>query len=547
MAKYKINLAVIVPLFFIALYILPLGMRDLWSPDELRYAEIAREMVHNNNWVVPTFNDIRYFEKPIMGHWMNAISQVIFGENNFSARFASAFSTFGAAFCLFLLVARFANRQQAWVTTAVFLSLFLVINLGSYSVLDGMLNMWLTAAFTAFFYAADSPTSRSRVKYYGLAGLFCAFALLTKGFLALALPVIVVVPFMIWQKQLKDILKWGWWVMLVALIVTLPWALAIHAAEPDFWHYFFWIEHIQRFAAEDAQHASPFWYYMPFLLLGTIPWLFVVPSALKHLSGQWDSRLIRYAILWAVIPFVFFSIAKGKLATYILPCMAPIAIILAQGIIAAIKQKSKSFTVGSWVNAGFFFVVAAAVLILFYMGKLPLTADETYRPWLLAFVLVSWGSLAIVAIKVTSLEAKVTSYMLMPLSLFLLVWAIIPNISIDGKMPERVLNQVSSLITENTVLMADHPSSMSAFSWYFKRDDVYLTGAKGELTYGLNYSDSSHRYVAEDDLNHFIRHQQQQHSVMILFRERETPDHLTPPDEKVVRGKYRVYYYKKDQ
>ncbi|WP_242620191.1 phospholipid carrier-dependent glycosyltransferase [Shewanella maritima] len=331
MTKSKINLAVLVPLFFIALYILPLGLRDLWSPDELRYAEIAREMVQNNNWIVPTFNDLRYFEKPIMGHWMNAISQVIFGENNFSVRFASAFSTFGAALCLFLLVARFANRQQAWVTVAVFLSLFLVNNLGSYSVLDGMLNLWLTAAFTAFFFAADSPNTSARWRNYGLAGLFCSFALMTKGFLALALPVIVVVPFMIWQKQLLEILKWGWWVMLVALVVTLPWALAVHAAEPDYWHYFFWVEHIQRFSADNAQHAAPFWYYIPFLMLGTIPWLFIAPAALKHMSGQWDSRLIRYAILWAVLPFLFFSIAKGKLATYILPCMAPIAIILAQG------------------------------------------------------------------------------------------------------------------------------------------------------------------------------------------------------------------------
>ncbi|ABV35533.1 undecaprenylphosphate-alpha-4-amino-4-deoxy-L-arabinosearabinosyltra nsferase [Shewanella sediminis HAW-EB3] len=541
MDKSKINLAVIVPLFFIMLYLLPLGLRDLWSPDELRYAEIAREMVDSGNWIVPTFNDIRYFEKPVMGHWMNAISQVLFGENNFSVRAASAFSTLGAAFCLFLLVGRFANRKQAWVTVSVFLSLFLVSNLGTYSVLDGMLNLWLTAAFTAFFYAADSPTTSQRCRFYGLAGLFCACALLTKGFLALALPVIVVVPFMIWQRQLVDILRWGWWVMLVALIVTLPWALAIHAAEPDYWHYFFWVEHIQRFAAEDAQHTSPAWYYLPYLLLGTLPWLFLAPSAIKHLKGHWQSPLLRYALLWALIPFIFFSAAKGKLVTYILPCMAPLAIILAQGIISAFENRAKGLKIGSVINCAFFSLISVAVIVLFYMGRLPLEAEEFYRPWLLVVVCGSWAVLAYISIKAKSLEGKIASYMLMPLSLFLLAWAIIPNISIDSKMPGRFLEQVSPLVSDDAILIADYPSTMSAFNWYFKRRDVYLTGNTGEVSYGIGYDDAKHKYVAPSLLGEFIR--KQSVPVVILFREMDVPQSLPEPDKRIERGKFTLVYY----
>jgi len=543
MDKSKINLAVVVPLFFIMLYLLPLGLRDLWSPDELRYAEIAREMVDSGNWVVPTFNDLRYFEKPVMGHWMNAISQVLFGENNFSVRAASAFSTLGAAFCLFLLVGRFANRKQAWITVSVFLSLFLVSNLGTYSVLDGMLNLWLTAAFTAFFYAADSPTTSLRWRYYGLAGLFCACALLTKGFLALALPVIVVVPFMIWQRQLLDILRWGWWVMLVALIVTLPWALAIHVAEPDYWHYFFWVEHIQRFTAEDAQHSSPAWYYLPYLLLGTLPWLFLAPSAIKHLKGHWQSPLLRYALLWALLPFIFFSAANGKLVTYILPCMAPLSIILAQGIISAFENRAKGLKIGSAINGIFFSLISVAVIVLFYMGRLPLETEEFYRPWLLVVVCGSWAVLAYISIKAKSLEGKITSYMLMPLSLFLLAWAIIPNISIDSKMPGRFMEQIRPLVTDDAVLVADYPSTMSGFNWYFKRRDVYLTGHTGEVTYGLGFEDAKHKYVDPSMLNEFIQKQKIDVPVLLLFREMDVPQSLPEPDQRIERGKFTLFYY----
>ncbi|HEY5714799.1 MAG TPA: phospholipid carrier-dependent glycosyltransferase, partial [Psychromonas sp.] len=213
MQKTTINLAVVTPLIFIAMYILPLGLRDLWSPDEIRYAEIAREMVSSRNWTVPTFNGLRYFEKPVLGYWMNALSQVLLGENNFSVRFASVFSSAGSAFCLLLLVDRFVNRQIAWITVSIFISLFMVAGIGTYSVLDSIFSLWLTAAFTAFFFASAADNSAARYKDYGLAGLFCGLAFLTKGFLALALPVIVVLPFLLWQKQFMSVLRWGWWVI----------------------------------------------------------------------------------------------------------------------------------------------------------------------------------------------------------------------------------------------------------------------------------------------------------------------------------------------
>jgi 4-amino-4-deoxy-L-arabinose transferase len=77
-------------LFFLLAYLLPLGARDLVLPDETRYAEIPREMIAGGDWIVPRLNGLRYFEKPVLGDWVHAAGQLVFGENNFAVRLPSA-------------------------------------------------------------------------------------------------------------------------------------------------------------------------------------------------------------------------------------------------------------------------------------------------------------------------------------------------------------------------------------------------------------------------------------------------------------------------
>ena len=111
----KISFAVLA--VFLLLYILPLGKRVMFAPDEFRYAEISREMIASGDWLTPHLDGLRYFEKPVMGYWLNAVSIKLFGENAFAIRFPAAMATALAGLMLFFLVKSFAGGYWAGLLT----------------------------------------------------------------------------------------------------------------------------------------------------------------------------------------------------------------------------------------------------------------------------------------------------------------------------------------------------------------------------------------------------------------------------------------------
>src|SRR5688572_9799814 len=77
-------------LFFGALNLFALGRLPLANPDEARYAEIAREMSVRGDWVTPTLNDTRYFEKPPLVYWLVGLARAVFGPGELAARLTPA-------------------------------------------------------------------------------------------------------------------------------------------------------------------------------------------------------------------------------------------------------------------------------------------------------------------------------------------------------------------------------------------------------------------------------------------------------------------------
>ena len=182
-------------LVFLLLYLLPLDSRPLTIPDETRYAEIPYEMLESGDWVTPRLNGLRYFEKPPLGYWLSAVSISLLGQNSFAVRLSTALAVGGTAFLVFFFTLRFfPHRQTAALAAFIYLTFISVFLVGTHATLDSLFTLFLTAGIMSYAAATlEAHPGRARL-YWFCCGVALGLAFMVKGFIAFAVPVIVLVP-----------------------------------------------------------------------------------------------------------------------------------------------------------------------------------------------------------------------------------------------------------------------------------------------------------------------------------------------------------------
>lgn len=501
---------------FVLFYLLPLGTHGLWIPDETRYAQIGQQILIDGNWVTPHFMDLRYFEKPIAGYWMIAIGQAIFGENLFGVRIASAIATGLSVLLAFGVAQRlWRDPRKSFACALVYMTFGLIAGQAGYSNLDPQFTWWVNLSLAALWFAVDSSRQRDRVISWCVLGFACGMGFMTKGFLAFLLPVLIALPYMIWQKRFLEMVKYGLLAMLVAALVSLPWVLAVHAQEPDYWRFFFWHEHIRRFAGEDAQHGRPWWFYLPLMVIASVPWAALLPVSLKDAWRNKRHANTVFVLLWMLLPLALFSLSKGKLPTYIMPCLLPLALLLGYALMTRVEQgKPGAIRFNAAVNL----VLSSLSLLalIYFQIKKPFYDNEPLHMSLLALVMLTWIIASVLQLwrplKLWAMPALCMGV------LVLFVPASMPNSVVYNKMPDQFVLEHQAELAQATSLLSNDLGAASALAWRLRRPDVTLYNTRGEVKYGLTYDDAQGKTQSLAEIGQWMVQARQKGPVAVLMR-----------------------------
>ena len=310
----------------------------LVGADEPRYAQVAREMLERHDWVTPTLWGKPWLEKPPLYYWLAEVAyKAAGGVHDWAARLPSIALTALMIFFIYLWARRFYRGMQldAALITAASAA---VIGFSRGASTDMPLTATLTMAMLSWF-----AWYKERGRVWLLASyFFLALATLAKGPVAVLLAAVVVGIFVILRRDWKLLLLSLWPpAVLLFLVVALPWYIAVQRANPDFFQVFIVQQNLARYSSDLYRHSRPFWYYLPVVLVGLVPWVAFVIAAVVDAVRDWrytieqpegDADLATFLAIWFLFPVLFFSLSQSKLPGYILPSIPAGTILLADFI-----------------------------------------------------------------------------------------------------------------------------------------------------------------------------------------------------------------------
>jgi 4-amino-4-deoxy-L-arabinose transferase-like glycosyltransferase len=378
-----------------------IGVRTLVPPDEGRYAEMAREMLSSGDWITTRLNGIKYFEKPPLQTWMNALTFAAFGLGDWQARLWTGLSGLGGVLLTGYAGAKVFGQRTGFYAALVLGSSFYWVACAQIDSLDMGLSGMMTIALCGLLLGQrDGASDGERRNWMLVCWAGMALAVLSKGLIGIVLPGAVLVLYTLFTRD------WALWSrlhlvkgLLLFAAIAAPWFVLVAIKNPEQPHFFFIHEHWERFFLKTHHREGPWHYFLLLLMPFIVPWLGMLPSSLvmagRREPGQFRPRLM--LLIWAVFIFVFFSKSSSKLPGYILPIFPALALLIAFNLEHG-SRRTRMIAAGMVCAIGAALIAAVPFItgIKHHPGELWLL--QSIQPWTLAagFVALSGGALALV-------------------------------------------------------------------------------------------------------------------------------------------------------
>jgi 4-amino-4-deoxy-L-arabinose transferase-like glycosyltransferase len=499
-----------------------LGAPSLWDVDEGRNATCAHEMLESGNWIVPTCNGTLRADKPVLLYWLQAAAYRAFGVNEWSARLPSALAALVAVLLAYELGRKLFGKTTGLLGALIAASTPMLLGAARFANPDALLHLFTLLALWIFWLGHRQPT----VWWWIGLGAATGLGMLAKGPVAVVLPAMVGLTFLVWEGRWRALLDrrmvWG---CLTWLLVAGPWYIWVAVeTKARFWRGFFLRHHLDRFLTPLESHDGTPLYYPLVLLAGLAPWSIFLVGACWY--GYWSTRqqpgprwlsvwqraadqeqrghpevapparaAYRFLVCWVGVYLAFFTVAATKLPNYLLPAVVPCAILTARMLERwrrgqlAVPGWCMPLGLALWLTFG----VAIGTLLMIAGGVIAVPAlAGRHLPGLASIAWVALVPLAGAVIGWRLLRRERRGAVLACLALAavlgaapLAVWA---QAAVNqAKAPQPLVQQAGAFNrTEDLRVIACQLPHLASLNFYTQRDVIHLEDAESVIGY-LHY------------------------------------------------------------
>ncbi len=330
--KIKNNYLIILLLLTCFFFPIAIGSVHLFDWDEVNFAEIAREMIVNKNYLNVQINYQPFWEKPPLFFWLQALSMKIFGINEFASRFPNVLVGISSILSIFYIGKKFISDKFGFIWALSYIGSFLPHFYFKTGIIDPLFNLFIFLSIYFFYLYQDKYKKKNLL----IASILSGLAVLTKGPVAILIILLVVLFFDIYKwKTIKikilDLIIAG----LIICVITSFWFISeiINGGGIELFKEFIAYQ-IRLFTSSEAGHGEPFYYHFIVLFFGCFPIsLIAIPFILKKNFSDSKSILVKdfytlnFILFWVVL--ILFSITTTKIVHYSSLCYFPLSFMAA--------------------------------------------------------------------------------------------------------------------------------------------------------------------------------------------------------------------------
>lgn len=336
----KWQIFLLISIFCIPFFI-NLGSNSLWDGNEGFYAEPAREVIESGNFLIPTYNYQPRFKKPPLATWIIAGSYHTFGVSEFAERFPMAIGAILIIWITYSLGKLVADESLGLVSALILATMLKFIIYSRQYAGDVFITLFMSLTLLCFARAMLEPLGKKHTYYKLMAYVVMGLGMLDKGVVAVVVPMTIVglFIFLVRRWDLIKILFSPTGYILTSVIGASWYALMYWKYGWEFIQVNIINETVKRYVTDELGGRA-IHYYVGVYFSETLPWsIFIIPvfiywvkwwqkEKLNLLKDQLKPFLPIFTLIWVSFVFIFFSLAVGKRAVYLVALYPAAAVLI---------------------------------------------------------------------------------------------------------------------------------------------------------------------------------------------------------------------------